>query len=122
MNAIQDAIAKEKALRKKVKTIASELDEKAEKKIKSLNPDEVNNLLIRKWIVPSTDAINNAGNAVVSDFLSGFKLLKKKYSNPLSDISTAIEEVDSKLTASLKTLVGNDTDMEAVKMLLEVLS
>ena len=122
LNAIQDAITKEKALRKKVKTIATELDGKAEQKIKLLNPDEVNNLLIRKWIVPSTDAINNAGNAVVSDFLSDFKLLKKKYSNPLSDISTAIEEVDSKLTASLKTLVGNDTDMEAVKMLLEVLS
>lgn len=122
LNAIQDAIAKEKALRKKVKTIASELDEKAEKKIKSLNTNEVNNLLERKWIIPTTESISSVGNTVVTNFLSDFKMLKKKYSNPLSDISTEIDEVDSKLTASLKTLVGNDTDMEAVKMLLEVLS
>ena len=37
LNAIQDAVTKEKALRKKVKTIASELDGKAEKKITLLN-------------------------------------------------------------------------------------
>lgn len=120
-NAIQDAVTKEKALRKKVKTIVAELDDKAEKKIKLLNPDEVNNLLVKKWIVPSTEAINTVGNAVVANFLSNFKMLKKKYSNPLSDISKTIEEIDSKLTASSKTLVGNDIDMEAVKMLLEVL-
>lgn len=121
LNAIQDAIAKEKALRKKVKTIASELDDKAEKKITLLNSDEVNNLLERKWIIPTTESISSVGNTVITNFLSDFKMLKKKYSNPLSDISTEIEEVDSKLTASLKALVGNDTDMEAVKMLLEVL-
>lgn len=48
LNAIQDAITKEKALRKKVKTIATELDDKAEKKIVLLNSDEVNNLLEKK--------------------------------------------------------------------------
>lgn len=121
LNTIQDAIAKEKALRKKVKTIVAELDDKAEKKIKLLNINEVNNLLERKWIIPTTESISSVGNTVITNFLSDFKMLKKKYSNPLSDISTEIEEVDSKLTASLKALVGNDTDMEAVKMLLEVL-
>lgn len=76
LNAIQDAITKEKALRKKIKTIASELDEKAEKKIKLLNPDEVNNLLERKWVIPSTNAINTVGKHVFTSFLLQFNSIK----------------------------------------------
>lgn len=121
LNAIQDAIAKEKALRKKIKTIASELDEKAEKKIKLLNPDEVNNLLERKWIIPSTSAINTVGKHVFTSFLLQFNSIKQKYSNPLSELSEKIIDTDATLKANMSELTGNDIDMTAIGLLLEEL-
>lgn len=121
LNAIQDAITKEKALRKKIKTIASELDEKAEKKIKLLNPDEVNNLLERKWVIPSTNAINTVGKHVFTSFLLQFNSIKQKYSNPLSELSQKIIDTDTTLKANMSELTGNDIDMTAIGLLLEEL-
>lgn len=121
LNAIQDAITKEKALRKKIKTIASELDEKAEKKIKLLNPDEVNNLLQRKWVIPSTNAINTVGKHVFTSFLLQFNSIKQKYSNPLSELSQKIIDTDTTLKANMSELTGNDIDMTAIGLLLEEL-
>lgn len=121
LNAIQDAITKEKALRKKIKTIASELDEKAEKKIKLLNPDEVNNLLERKWVIPSTNAINTVGKHVFTSFLLQFNSIKQKYSNPLSELSQKIIDADTTLKANMSELTGNDIDMTAIGLLLEEL-
>lgn len=121
LNAIQDTITKEKALRKKIKTIASELDEKAEKKIKLLNPDEVNNLLERKWVIPSTNAINTVGKHVFTSFLLQFNSIKQKYSNPLSELSQKIIDTDTTLKANMSELTGNDIDMTAIGLLLEEL-
>lgn len=121
LNAIQDAITKEKALRKKIKTIASELDEKAEKKIKLLNPDEVNNLLERKWVIPSTNAINTVGKHVFTSFLLQFNSIKQKYSNPLSELSQKIIDTDTTLKTNMSELTGNDIDMTAIGLLLEEL-
>lgn len=119
LNAIQDAVTKEKALRKKVKTIASELDGKAEKKITLLNSDEVNNLLERKWVIPTVEAINIVGGSVLVDFLSSFNSIKQKYSNPLFELSQAIEKTSITLKSSVSKLTGNDTDMIALNLLME---
>ena len=119
LKAIQDAVTKEKALRKKVKTIATELDDKAEKKITLLNSDEVNNLLERKWIIPTVEAINIVGENVLTDFLSKFNAMKQKYSNPLSELSDKIKHTDTLLKTNMNELTGNDIDMAAISLLLE---
>ena len=121
LNAIQDAVAKEKALRKKVKTIATELDDKAEKKIVLLNSDEVNNLLEKKWVIPTVEAINIVGENVLTDFLSKFNTIKQKYSNPLSELSDKIKHTDTLLKTNMNELAGNDIDMTAISLLLEEL-
>lgn len=121
LKAIQDAVTKEKALRKKVKTIATELDDKAEKKIVLLNSDEVNNLLERKWVIPTVEAINIVGENVLTDFLSKFNAIKQKYSNPLSELSDKIKHTDTLLKTNMNELTGNDIDMAAIGLLLEEL-
>ena len=121
LKAIQDAVAKEKALRKKVKTIATELDDKAEKKIVLLNSDEVNNLLEKKWVIPTVEAINIVGENVLTDFLSKFNAIKQKYSNPLSELSDKIKHIDTLLKTNMNELTGNDIDMTAISLLLEEL-
>ena len=119
--AIQDAIAAEKALRKEAKSITDKLDDKAKEKIESLTEDEVKALLEEKWIDPVINSISGVGEAVLTQFISSFEAMKKKYSDPLSEISTGIEETNTALKESLADLTGTDTDMEAIRMLMEEL-
>lgn len=121
INAIQRAIAEEKALRKKVKEIATVLEDKAKKKVEALSEDEINDLLERKWIAPIIAAINRVGEGVPMQFVTDFNALEKKYTDPLSELSEKIEKTNSELKASLSALTGNDVDMTAVQMLLEEL-
>lgn len=121
INAIQDAIAKEKALRKQVKTIETGLDDKAKEKIESLSEGEIYKLLESKWITPIITAITNASENVLAQFVAGFMTLEKKYSNPLAELSGNIEKTNTELKTSLGELTGNVTDMMAVKMLMEEL-
>lgn len=121
INAIQDAIAKEKALRKQVKTIETGLDDKAKEKIESLSEGEIYKLLKSKWITPIITAITNAAENVFTKFVSDFMALEKKYANPLAELSESIEETSGALKTNLDELVGNDADMVAIKMLMEEL-
>ena len=121
INAIQRAIAEEKALRKKVKEIATVLEDKAKAKVESLSEDEINDLLERKWIAPIIAAINRVGEGVPMEFATDFNALEKKYADPLSELSEKIEKTNSELKASLSALTGNDVDMTAIQMLLEEL-
>lgn len=121
INAIQDAIAKEKALRKQVKTIETGLDDKAKEKIESLSEGEIYKLLESKWITPIITAITNAAENVFTKFVSDFMALEKKYASPLAELSESIEETSGALKTNLDELVGNDADMVAIKMLMEEL-
>ena len=121
INAIQDAIAKEKALRKQVKTIETGLDDKAKEKIESLSEGEIYKLLESKWITPIITAITNAAENVFTKFVSDFMAMEKKYANPLAELSESIEETSGALKTNLDELVGNDADMVAIKMLMEEL-
>ena len=119
IKAIQDSIATEKTIRKSVKNIESELENKAKEKIESLTESEIDELLETKWITPIINAISNVGESVLNKFVTDFTALEKKYSDPMSDLSEKIEETSAALKESLNDLVGNDTDMEAIRMLLE---
>ena len=121
IEAIQDAIAKEKALRKQVKTIEAGLEDKAKEKIEALSEEEIYELLEKKWISPIITAINKVGEGVLTQFVASFVELEKKYANPLAELSESIEETSEALKTSLDELVGSDADMTAIKMLMEEL-
>ena len=121
IKAIQDAITKEKAIRKQIKMIETGLEDKAKEKIESLSEKEIYVLLEEKWITPIISAINKVGEGVLTKFVADILALEKKYANPLAEISESIEETSNELKTSLNELVGNDTDMVAIKMLLEEL-
>ena len=112
------AMDEEKAARKQIKTISSSLEDKAIQKIQSLTDDEVKELLILKWIEPIIKDIDGVGTGVLNQFVSAFVAMRKKYSDPLSDLSADIEKTGAELKESLGLLTGSDADMEAVKMLL----
>jgi len=115
------AIDKESKLRKKVKEIENSLDTKAKEKIENLTDEEVAMLLEKKWVDPIISGINTEAENIFTKFSNDLEALKKKYANPLSKLSTEIEETNRLLIESMQELTGSDTDMKAIKMLMEEL-
>ena len=121
LKAITALIDEEKALRKEAKNLEAELEKKAKDKIPALSQEDVNALIEQKWINPIIDAVNSVGSSVISQFISDFDALEKKYEHPLSSLSREIEKTSSALKSSLSDLTGSETDMAAVRMLMEEL-
>lgn len=121
LKSITALIDEEKALRKEAKNLEAELEKKAKDKIPALSQEDVNALIEQKWINPIIDAVNSVGSSVITQFISDFEALEKKYAYPLSNLSEEIEKTSSALKASLSDLTGNETDMAALKMLMEEL-
>lgn len=114
-------IGKEKSLRSAARKIAKVLDEKAIGKIKDLSDNEVSRFLHDKWVVSLVNAIDSAVEDVLVGFVKDFKALKDKYAYPLEDLSKEIESTSAELKKELSELVGDDADMEAIRMILEEL-
>lgn len=111
----------EKAYKKKAKTAEAELEKKTEDKAQSLTDEEVHDMLEKTWVSPVTDAINSVMQRVIEDFIRALKDLKQKYADPLSELNRQEQEESAKLKALMSELTGSDTDVKALKMLMEEL-
>ena len=121
LNRLIDLEKEEKSINKEANKIIKELDDKAKEKIESLTPTEVEDLLYKKWILPIVSGLNKTCEDIINKFASDMNALKKKYEFPLSDLSEQIEEEGRLLKESLSQLVGNDSDMEAIRLFMEEL-
>ena len=115
------AISREKTLRSEARKMEKALDDKAIEKLKALDDDEVTHLLHEKWTVSLMNGITAVADDVLSGFVKDFKALKDKYAYPMEDLSKEIEDTTSELKKELSELVGDDADMEAIRMMLEEL-
>ena len=114
-------IKKEKAIRKEIKKVAEALNDKAMEKIALLTLEEINDLLITKWIVPIVDGINFVGNNTIDTFARSVLALKKKYDNPLSTLDEELHKVDDELFGLIDELCGSKVDIEALGLLKDAL-
>lgn len=121
VNGMLSLIKEEGALRSKARKIEKTLDEKAIEKLKGLSDDEVSHFLHEKWTVSLMNGITAVADDVLSGFVKDFKALKDKYAYPMEDLSKEIEGTTAELKKGLSELVGDDADMEAIKMILEEL-
>lgn len=117
----KSAIESEKVIRKEIKKINEELDNKAFDKIKKLTYEEINDLLIKKWINPIIDGIIFVSNNTIDTFSRDIETLKKKYDNPLSSINENIHKVDKELFKLIDELSGSDVDIQALQILKDAL-
>lgn len=108
-----------KMKRKEKKEREKEIDKKAVEKIHMLTDEEVEELLIKKWIDPVITEINGVTAATINDFVSGLLALEKKYENPMSKVDEEVAETTKEFTKMCGELVGSDTDMKAIEMLVE---
>lgn len=117
----EKAINKEKAIRKEIKNIVKKLNEKAMAKIAILTIDEINELLITKWVTPIVNGVNFVGNNTIDTFARDVIALKKKYANPLSTLDEELHKTDDELFGLIDELCGSKVDIEALAMLKDAL-
>ena len=78
-------------------------------------------MLEKTWVTPVTDAIQSVMQRVIEDFIHALKDLEQKYADPLSELDKQEQEESAKLKALMSELTGSDTDVKALKMLMEEL-
>ena len=114
-------INKEKSLRSAARKIEKVLAEKAIEKLKELSNDEISRFLHEKWTISLMDKITSVADDAISGFVKDFKAVKEKYAYPMAKLSKEIDDTTAELQKGLSELVGDDADMEAIRMILEEL-
>lgn len=104
------------AVNKKAKALASELENKAVEKMSALTEEEVNSLLIKKWIDPVMQHIDNDVEQAIMKLVNALQGLKDQYDHPIPEIDSQITELESSLNVMLGELCGNETDMTAIEL------
>lgn len=104
------------AVNKKAKALASELEKKAVEKMSALTDEEVNSLLIKKWIDPVMQHIDNDIEQTVMKLVNALQSLKNEYSSPIPEIDSQITDLESSLNKMLGELCGSETDMTAIEL------
>ena len=106
-----DKISKAKKALKAKKTV---LDSETEEKIKTLEDEEIHNLLVKKWIEPICDGITNLPHTLISSLESQIDALSKKYETSFTELDSRISTAESALSDMLDDLTGNDFDMRGL--------
>ena len=115
------AMTEEKVCSKEIKSIDQELEEKAKKKIKELTDDEIDSLLIEKWIKPTISDMQKVEHDSLAALISNLEALHKKYTNPMSELTAQENETTEELEKMLNDLTGSVADMTAIKLFKEEL-
>ncbi len=110
------SIANEKDCNSKIKNITNVLEDKAKEKVENLSDNEINQMLISKWIVPIIEKIKDISTATIDNFVKDLELLKNKYSNPLNEIEANLTSRNKELNDLMSNLVGSKQDLEAIEM------
>lgn len=110
------AMTEEKACKKELKSIDNELEKKAEQKIGELTDEEIDSLLIEKWINPTVSDMQNVGKDSLTSFTGKLEVLRKKYANPMADLTAQENETEVELKNMLDKLTGSKADMAAIKL------
>ena len=118
---VVEELEETKGIAKEIKGIEATLNEKAKEMIPVLTEEQIDQLLMRKWLEPLFSALNEVLNKTLSDYITKLSNLKEKYSDSLADINKEIESTSNSLKDMMKELTGNEADMKALELLMNVL-
>lgn len=90
-------------------------------KYASLSHTDIFKLLIDKWSEPIIDQIIKQGAEIIDDYIAKFENLENKYKYTFNDINAEIKENEQKLVELLQDLGGNESDMQAINELINIL-
>ena len=108
-------------LKKEIKKKKEAISKSTSDKLTSLTNEEINDLLVRKWIMPICDEIDNIPNLLLKKLLKDIKTLCSKYEITLGDIESDINKIEKELSSMLDELTGNEFDMKGIKQFKKLL-
>lgn len=118
---LEDTLVKALSLNDKIKDLKKEIklkfggvDKDAEKMLSTLSSEQINELLIEKWINPLIEEINSLPEKIFKNLEKKINVLNKKYSNTLESIDNSIKNTSNSLISMLDELVGTDDDLNAL--------
>jgi len=117
----QQLLDEEKQLKKQVKDLVSELEDKTKKTIERLDNSQCIQLLEAKWIVPLHEGLQALPKGVLDDFASKVVALNSKYAVTHSDVCSQISEAERELSAMLGELTGDAADLAGINELMTLL-
>lgn len=106
--------ARKSLINKEIRTLSGELENKAIEKMTNLTDMEVDNILIKKWIDPVMNHIDEDVNQIVMKLVNALEELRDKYAHPITEIDEQIDALNLALSVMLDELCGNSVDMEAI--------
>lgn len=118
---IARAIDEEKELKKKLKTLQSELEVASKKAIENLSDEEVLELLKKKWIAPLTDSLGQLPETLLGELSTKLQRLSKKYETTYLDLDTQIRDTEASLSDMIDDLDADEFDKKGLLELQKLL-
>ena len=118
---ISDVKAEKSKVNKKLSALKKALEEKTINKIETLSDDEIDSMLIEKWIEPIVEGINAMPDDLLNSVVDKLDYLAHKYEYTLDDTSTKISTSKTSLAAMLAGLSGNTYDQKGINEFIRIL-
>ena len=115
--ALQGKLDQEKELKKRIKKLRDELEQKTHACIESLTDEDAYKLLGQKWIMPLCKKIFALPVELLDAIERDVTKLTKRYADTLLSVGTEIEKAEKELAAMLGELTGGEADMQAIQEL-----
>ncbi|MBR1919889.1 MAG: type I restriction-modification system subunit M [Spirochaetales bacterium] len=112
---VDKAFKEDKEIKKKLKTLTQELEDKTINFIKNQSDDDVEKHLSDKWVSGLCSRIESMPSVMVKELEDKIKRMSEKYSVTYSDIEAQIADSSSALALMIDELCGSDSDMAGLK-------
>lgn len=117
----QSLVNEKKTLNKEIKKESESLEKNSKETIENLSDDEVNNMLVKKWIDPLMDLLQKIPMNIINELIKTLENLSKKYEVTFEDIENDINQTEKELISMIDDLVGNEFDMLGLQELKSLL-
>jgi type I restriction enzyme M protein len=101
----QKLMDQEAKIKKQIKTLEKELDEKLLQKYSQLSEDDVKRLVVeKKWLARLQEGIRDELDNIILEISNRVKELAERYDKPLPEIEKEVEEYEKKVKEHLKIM------------------
>lgn len=121
LKSYQSLVNEKKILNKEIKKENESLEINSKETIENLSDDEVNNMLVKKWIDPLMDLLQKIPMNIINELIKTLENLSKKYEVTFEDIENDINQTEKELISMIDDLVGNEYDMLGLQELKSLL-
>lgn len=121
LKSYQSLVNEKKTLNKEIKKESESLEINSKETIENLSDDEVNYMLVKKWIDPLMDLLQKIPMNIINELIKTLENLSKKYEVTFEDIENEINQTEKELISMIDDLVGNEFDMLGLQELKSLL-